>query len=135
LTDEQQIRDLITRWAAAVHAGDLPAVLAGHASDIVMFDVPPPEQGVRGVDAYRATWPGFFGWQASGACFELESLEVTAAAEVAFAFALLRCGTPEELGRDPDRRLRLTVGLRKTDEQWLVTHEHHSFTLTEEVCA
>ena len=135
MTDEQQIRDLITRWAAAVHAGDLPAVLSGHSSDIVMFDVPPPEQGVRGIEAYRATWPDFFRWQASGACFEPESLQVTAGAEVAFAFALLRCGTPAEFARDPDRRLRLTVGLRKTDEQWLVTHEHHSFTLTEGVDA
>jgi uncharacterized protein (TIGR02246 family) len=135
LTDEQQVRDLITRWVAAVHAGDLPAVLSGHGDDIVMFDVPPPEQGVRGIEAYRATWPDFFRWQASGACFELESVQVTAGADVAFAFALLRCGTPAEFARDPDRRLRLTVGLRKTDGQWLVTHEHHSFTLAEGVDA
>jgi hypothetical protein len=59
MTDEQQIRDLIERWAIAVHDGDLAAVLAGHADGIVMFDVPPPEQGVRGIDAYRGTWPGF----------------------------------------------------------------------------
>lgn len=131
MTDEQQIRDLITRWAAAVHAGDLSGVLAGHAPDLVMFDVPSPEQGVRGIAAYRATWPDFFRWQASGACFELESLQVTAGADVAFAFALLRCGSPEDIARNPDRRLRLTVGLRKTDGQWLVTHEHHSFTLTD----
>ncbi len=75
MSDEQQIRDLIQRWAAAVHTGDLPAVLADHASEIVMFDVPPPQQGVRGIDAYRDTWPGFFEWQAAGAVFEIESLE------------------------------------------------------------
>jgi ketosteroid isomerase-like protein len=106
MTDEQQIRDLIEVWATAVHAGDLPAVLANHAPDIVMFDVPPPEQGVRGLDAYRDTWPGFFEWQASGAVFEIESLDVTAAADVAFAFALLRCGTPADFERDPERRLQ-----------------------------
>src|SRR6266702_1749795 len=96
MTGEQQIRDLIERWATAVHDGDMPAVLADHAPDIVMFDVPPPEQGVRGVDAYRETWPGFFEWQASGAVFEIDSLDVTAGADVAFAFALLRCGTPAD---------------------------------------
>jgi uncharacterized protein (TIGR02246 family) len=127
MTDEQQIRDLIERWAAAAHDGDLPAVLADHAADIVMFDVPPPYQGVRGLGAYRETWPGFFEWQASGAVFEIESLEVTAGAEVAFAVALLRCGTPEQFEREPDQRLRLTVGLRKTGDRWTVTHEHHSF--------
>jgi uncharacterized protein (TIGR02246 family) len=127
MTDEQQIRDLIERWATAVHAGELATVLADHAPDIVMFDVPPPEQGVRGIDAYRATWPGFFAYQASGAVFDLESLEVTAGPDVAFAFALLRCGTPEEFERRPERRLRLTIGLRKAAGRWTVTHEHHSF--------
>ncbi len=127
MTDEQQIRALIERWAAAVHEGDLAIVLADHAPDIVMFDVPPLEQGVRGLDAYRATWPAFFDWQASGAVFELESLQVTAGADVAFAFALLRCGTPADFHRDPEHRLRLTVGLRKVGDRWVVTHEHHSF--------
>ena len=127
MTDEQQIRDLIERWATAVHGGDLAIVLADHVPDIVMFDVPPPEQGVRGIDAYRETWPGFFAYQASGAVFDLESLEVTAGPDVAFAFALLRCGTPEEFERRPERRLRLTIGLRKAAGRWTVTHEHHSF--------
>ena len=127
MTDEQQIRDLIERWAAAVHAGDMDAVLADHAPGIVMFDVPPPQLGVRGIDAYRDSWPGFFSWQASGAVFDIESLDITAGTEVAFAFALLRCGTPEGFERTPDERLRLTIGLRKIDGRWTVTHEHHSF--------
>ena len=127
MTGEQEIRDLIERWAAAVHDGDLPTVLADHAPDIVMFDVPPPEQGVRGLGAYRDTWPGFFEWQASGAVFDIESLDVTAGADVAYAYALLRCGTPADFERDPDHRLRLTVGLRKLDGHGVVTHEHHSF--------
>lgn len=130
MTDEQLIRRLIEDWAAAVHSGDMAGVLADHAGDIVMFDVPPPEQGVRGLDAYRETWPGFFEWQASGAVFDIESLDVTAAVDVAFAFALLRCGTPAELTSYPDRRLRLSIGLRKEDDRWVVTHEHHSFTHT-----
>jgi uncharacterized protein (TIGR02246 family) len=127
MDDEARIRSLIENWAAAVHSGDLAAVLAQHAEDIVMFDVPPPDDGVRGLDAYRQTWPPFFEWQASGASFELLELDVTPGANVAFAWALLKCGTPEELEREPGRRLRLTVGLRKQGDQWVVTHEHHSF--------
>ena len=127
MTDERQIRTLIERWAAAVHEGDLATVLADHDPDILMFDVPPPEQGVRGIDAYRETWPGFFAWQASGAVFEIESLDVTAGADVAFASALLWCGPPEQFEREPEQRLRLTIGLRKANGRWVVTHEHHSF--------
>ena len=128
MTDEQLIRRLIEEWATAVHTGDMEGVLADHASDIVMFDVPPPEQGVRGLNAYRESWPGFFEWQASGAMFDIESLDVTAGADVAYAVALLRCGTPAELASRPDRRLRLSIGLRKEDDRWVVSHEHHSFT-------
>jgi uncharacterized protein (TIGR02246 family) len=124
--DESQIRTLIERWATAVHDGDLPTVLADHADDIVMFDVPPPDQGVRGIDAYRQTWPPFFEWQRR-ASFDIESLSVTAGDDVAFAYALLKCGTPEEFAQTPESRLRLTVGLRKVGERWIVTHEHHSF--------
>jgi uncharacterized protein (TIGR02246 family) len=130
VTDDQtRIRTLIERWAAAVHEGDLDGVLADHADDIVMFDVPPPDDGVRGIDAYRATWPAFFDWQRQGAAFEIVDLDVTTGDDVAFARALLRCGTPAELQKDPGRRLRLTIGLRKAGDRWLVTHEHHSFPL------
>jgi uncharacterized protein (TIGR02246 family) len=127
--DAAQIRALIERWADAVHAGDLGTVVADHADDIVMFDVPPPEQGVRGIGAYHDVWPPFFTWQARGASFEIVELDVTAGDDVAYAFALLRCGTPDELEADPANRLRLTIGLRKERGRWVVAHEHHSFPL------
>ncbi len=123
-TDTAQIRTLIERWADAVHRGDMAGVLADHAEDIVMFDVPPPQEGVRGIDAYRQTWPGFFAWQASGASFDVLSLDVTAGDDIAFAYALLRCGTADQ---DADVRLRITFGLRKENGRWVVAHEHHSF--------
>jgi uncharacterized protein (TIGR02246 family) len=131
MNDEAAIRALITRWADAVHAGDLDAVLADHDPDIVMFDVPPPYDGLRGIDAYRDSWPPFFEWQRQGASFEIVELDVTAGDDVAFAWALLRCGKPEEFEANPDNRLRLTIGLRKVNGRWVVTHEHHSFPSTD----
>jgi uncharacterized protein (TIGR02246 family) len=125
--DETHIRELIERWASAVHAGDMAGVLADHARDIVMFDVPPPNEGVRGIEAYRETWPPFFEYQRKGASFEIISLDITAGDDVAFAYALLRCGSKEELRNNPDSRLRLTIGLRKENGAWTVSHEHHSF--------
>ncbi|MBL1119627.1 nuclear transport factor 2 family protein [Streptomyces sp. 110] len=84
-----------------------------------------PYEGVRGLASYREVWPPFFAWQAQGACFEIEELEVTAGEDV--AFALLRCGTEEELAERPEARMRLTLGLRKEEGRWVVAHEHHSF--------
>ena len=131
-SNEEQIRSLIERWAEAVHHGDLSGVLADHAEDIVMFDVPRPYEGVRGIDAYRKTWPPFFRWQAQGASFEIDSLDITAGADTAFAYALLRCGTPDDLAGNPRNRLRLTLGLYKQDGRWVVAHEHHSFPIVDE---
>jgi uncharacterized protein (TIGR02246 family) len=128
MSDPEQITALIRRWANAVQACDLDGVLAEHTDNIVMFDVPPPEDGARGLAAYRETWPPFFRWLRDGAIFEIVSLEVTTGADVAFAHALLRCGKPAHLAEHPHERLRLTIGLRKRDDRWLIAHEHHSFT-------
>ena len=125
--DQEQIQVLIQRWADAVHGGDMPGVLANHSDDIVMFDVPTPYEGVRGIDAYRETWPPFFEWQAQGASFEIVSLDVTASDQVGYAHALLRCGPQEAFADNPENRLRLTLGLRKEEGRWVVAHEHHSF--------
>jgi ketosteroid isomerase-like protein len=60
--------------------------------------------------------------------FAIDSINVTAGSDVGFVWALLRCGTPHQFEREPDRRLRLTLGLRQQGGRWVVTHEHHSFT-------
>ena len=102
-------------------------MLADHADDIVMFDVPPPYDGVHGIDAYRETWPPFFEWQRRGATFDIVSLEVTAGEDVAYAYALLRCGTQRST-RQTRRTAcgsRLVCGGRTG--RWIVAHEHHSF--------
>lgn len=39
---DNQIRELIERWAKAVRKEDMDGVVADHAPDMLMFDVPPP---------------------------------------------------------------------------------------------
>ncbi|MBW9216105.1 SgcJ/EcaC family oxidoreductase [Mumia sp. zg.B53] len=126
---ESDIRSVITRWIDAVDRGtDLEAVLADHTDDIVMFDVPPPYEGVRGMKAYEASWSDFLAWQRGDGQFVLESLEVTAGDDVAFAHGLVLCRARGSHDEHPDQRLRLTLGLRRVDGRWLIAHEHHSFT-------
>jgi uncharacterized protein (TIGR02246 family) len=123
---ERDIRALIKRWAKAVQQQDLETVLAQHTTDMLMFDVPLPNE-LKGIDAYRDSWAPFFQYLKNGGVFAIERLDVTAGDQAAFATALLRCGTPAELEKDPTIRLRLTVGLRKEHDRWLIAHEHHSF--------
>jgi uncharacterized protein (TIGR02246 family) len=127
--DEAAIETAIREWARAVHEGDLERVVADRAADIVMFDVPPPQLGVRGIDAYAATWPPFFEFQRAGGSFEVQEVHVRAGADVAFAWALLICATEQERREQPEQRLRITFGLERRDDRWVVVHEHHSFPL------
>lgn len=131
MSDEQAIRDVFTGWVDAVQSQNVEAVVANHDKGIVMFDVPPPYNGIRGIDDYRDTWQPFFEFIAQGAEFTVVELDVVAGADVAFAYALLRCGTQQMFAENPDNRLRVTVGLRKVDGRWLIAHEHHSFPMTD----
>ncbi len=125
--EEAAIRRVIEDWASAVRAKNLDSVLARHTDDVLMFDVPPPV-AVRGITAYRETWPPFFAALTEGdAAFDIAELNVTAGDTVAFATAVLRCGSAEELAKDGTPRLRLTLGLRKIEGAWHIAHEHHSF--------
>jgi uncharacterized protein (TIGR02246 family) len=131
-TAEIQIKTLIDAWADAVRRHDLPGILAHHAPDIVMFDVPPPLQS-KGMDEYRKTWDLFFKYHQPSQAFDVEELAITAGEDVAFAVAIMRCGSgtnagPAEAGGFP---FRLTIGLRRIDGDWRITHEHHSVPATD----
>jgi uncharacterized protein (TIGR02246 family) len=125
--DDIRIRTLLEGWADAVRRHDLPAILAHHADDIVMFDLPPPLQ-CKGIEAYRQTWDLFFRYRKPGAAFDFRELAITAGTDVAFAVAIMWCG-PHSSSNPTERDgllFRLTVGLRKIDGDWRITHEHHS---------
>ena len=125
MTDEQQIRALIAAWAIAAHDGDMDTVLADHAPDIVMFDVPPPFQS-KGIEAYKKTWDLFFSCSSNPIPFDITEMNITAGSDVAFVVATMRCAEPGANGEHKGLDFRLTIGLRKIDGQWTITHEHHS---------
>ena len=131
-TADNQIKTIIEAWADAVRRHDLPGILAHHEQDIVMFDVPPPLQS-RGMDEYRKTWDLFFKYHKPSQAFDIEELAITACEDVAFAVAIMRCGSgtssaPAEQG---GFLFRLTIGLRNIDGSWFITHEHHSVPATD----
>jgi uncharacterized protein (TIGR02246 family) len=122
---EAAIRTLVENWAASVRARNLDGILAHHAADILMFDVPPPFES-KGIDAYRRTWDLFYGWSDDPVVFAVDRMDVTAGDEVAYVTALMRCAGKDANGARTDLDFRLTIGLRRIDGEWTVTHEHHS---------
>lgn len=131
-TEESRIKALLEAWADAVRRHDVPAILAHHEPDIVMFDVPPPLQ-CKGIDAYEQTWDLFFRYHKPGAAFDIRELSVTAGQDIAFAVAIMHCG-PDSSSNPADKDgflFRLTVGLCKVAGEWRIAHEHHSVPATD----
>lgn len=121
---EKEIRQLIENWAAAVRSGDMKKILAHHSDDIVMYDVPPPFQSI-GMEAYRKTWDTFFAYTRPGV-FDIQELQVIADQQVAFCYATMKCADKSKSEDYIELDFRLTVGLRKINDQWTIVHEHHS---------
>jgi uncharacterized protein (TIGR02246 family) len=125
-SEERRIRTLIEHWARAVGSGDREAILSHHAPDVLMFDFPP--RIVRGLDEYKRTWDFFYDSPRGPISFVPSELQVTTGSDVAFASCLIHCDGTSAGPLD----LRLTVGLRKIDGEWTITHEHHSVPTIEE---
>lgn len=121
----KEIRQLIEQWSQAVQSGDIDRILANHAKEIVMFDVPPPLQS-NGIEAYKKTWEVFFSWAKKPIQFTVTNLEITASDTVAFCHGIGHCSGINQKGEEENLAFRLTVGLRKENEKWIIHHEHHS---------
>jgi ketosteroid isomerase-like protein len=118
-SDVVEIRALIERWAQAVRDRDIPAILAHHSADILMFDVPPPTL-LRGLEAYERSFYPLFDSFGDHGVWQVRDVVVHASDSVAFATALIDCVGRESL------EVRFTVGLRKLGGRWTVVHEHYS---------
>ena len=119
---EQEIRALIDDWTDAICNGDIDRGLANRTDDIVLYDVPEPLQST-GIKAYEATWSLFFDHNPAGPnrfCFR--DIQIVAGEDVAYAFGRLVIG-------GGDAHCRLTLGLRRVNGEWKVTHEHHSMPI------
>lgn len=123
--DTIAIHNLLEDWASAVRKKDFDGILHNHSPSILMFDVPPPLQS-KGIDAYKKTWDLFFSWAHDPVVFDIREIDITAGDDVAFVAAVMRCAGTEANGEDIELDFRLTIGLRKIDNEWIVTHEHHS---------
>ncbi|HVZ98161.1 MAG TPA: nuclear transport factor 2 family protein [Chitinophagaceae bacterium] len=122
--NEIQIRQLVENWAQAVRNKDIETILAHHSADIVMYDVPKPFKSV-GLDAYRKTWDTFFAFTKLGV-FDIQQLHVIADENVAFCFAEMKCADKSNSAEFIELDFRLTIGLKKINNEWTIVHEHHS---------
>ena len=127
--DEATIRKLVESWAQAVRNKDFAGILARHSEDMLMFDVPPPLES-KGLEAYKETWNLFYSSQPEPIAFDIQRMDVVSGSNVAFVAALMQCAEAGKGGERINLDFRLTIGLRKIDDEWTIVHEHHSVPAT-----
>lgn len=117
--EEDQIRAVVAGRAAAMRDRDAERFVACYAPQIVKFDLPPPlvytgaeARDAQALRAWFASHPG------GPIDYQVRDLTVAVGGDVAFCHSLNQLGGA--------LWFRSTLGLRKLDGEWLITHEHNS---------
>ena len=124
-SDEEQIRDLLERWADATRHERRGEVLANRAEGTLLFDVLPPSIH-EGTAAYRSTWDGGQPEFDLPALFELEQLSIASGDRAAFAHRVIRCGGVLKSGRKIEDLVRATFCFEKEHDRRRIVHQHIS---------
>jgi len=123
--DEAQIRELMTEWEAGMRTKDAKRLVARFTPGIVQFTLAPPLKQADADDpAELERW--FAGFEDT-LDYEVTELSITAGEDVAFCHSLNKLSaTPKGSPQGFELWVRSTVGLRKADGEWRITHEHTS---------
>ncbi|WP_433788846.1 YybH family protein [Actinoplanes sp. CA-252034] len=121
-----EIQEVIERKAALLQTGDAKAILSHYAPGFVEYSLAPPlrQPGDRRDPAVLEQWMA--GFEAPPRR-EVTRLEITTDGDVAFATSIDSLSAVPRGSTEPFTLwFRVTLGLRRIDSHWLVTHEHES---------
>ncbi|MEV0298598.1 nuclear transport factor 2 family protein [Nocardia sp. NPDC050710] len=126
--DEVEIRQQIDKVVEGLRAKDLEALKQLYTTDVVSFDVEPPLQHV-GIAAKLENWAKVFIFFES-VTYEVRDLTFAVGDEVAFGHAFARLGGTLKNGAATSGMwVRVTYGMRKIDDTWLIAHDQVSVPL------
>jgi len=126
--EEQEIRALEERFAAAVRARKLDSVMKIYApgAELFVFDFTIPRQHV-GFDAYKKDWQDFFAaFPGPIDKFEVEDLSIVADGKLAYSHSIQTGTATAKDGSKFSVTLRVSDCYRKINGKWLITQEHVS---------
>lgn len=126
-TETERIRALVTDHVQALQDGDVRAVVDCYAEGAVSFDLRPPlryaSPRATRIEDVQNWLTGFAG----PVRVEVRDLDVTTDGDVAFCHSLnALTATPYGSPEPFTLWYRATLGLRRVDGRWRITHEHKS---------
>ena len=128
--DEQEIRALEAKFAAAFAAKDVDAIMKFYApgDQLLVFDLVTPRQ-YAGADAYRKDWQTTFAMMKDTPEFDTQDLSVTTDGKLAWSHSIQHAKWTNTDGSPMEMTVRVTDCYKKIDGKWLIVLEHVSVPL------
>ena len=125
---QAEVRALLDRWSAAARSKDIDRLMALYAPDIVYFDVVPPLQ-FTGAAAVRGNFVRWFAAYQGAIGQEMRDVQMMASGDLAVAHLLIRASGTLTNGRAVSYWVRATVCCQRSDDRWVIRHEHVSLPM------
>ncbi|MEU5760163.1 nuclear transport factor 2 family protein [Nocardia sp. NPDC047648] len=126
--EEVELRRTIDKAVEGLRVKDLEVLRQLYTPDVVSFDVEPPLQHV-GIAAKLENWAKVF-LVFESVTYEVRDLTFTVGGDVAFGHAFARLsGTLKNGAATSGMWVRVTYGMRKIDNTWLIAHDQVSVPL------
>ena len=125
--DEQEIRTLEDRFAAAFSAKDVDAIMKLYVpgNELFVFDLGVPRQHV-GWDDYKKDWQDFLATAKGPVHFEIRDLAIVTDGKLAYSHSMQHVTITSQEGTPQDYWVRVTDDYRKVNGKWLIAQEHVS---------
>jgi uncharacterized protein (TIGR02246 family) len=124
-SDEASVRALEARFAAAVSAKDVSAIMKNYAPDVFVFDLVPPRQYV-GAAAYSKDWQALFAGFSGPVHIEISDLAISSDGTIAYSHSIQRITGADPSGAKVDITARVTDIYRKVEGDWRIVQEEVS---------
>ena len=123
---ESEVGTLLHSRSEAMRTKDIERLMPLYSPDVVYFDLVPPLR-YTGSAALRARFLAWFGRWTSPIGQDISDLSVSASGDVAAAHMLIWASGVLKDGREVGYWVRTTNGCQRSNDKWLITHEHVSW--------
>ena len=127
---KHEVHQTLESFAEAIRIGDVNQIMSFYSEDIVAYDMMPPLE-FSGKDQYLKSWQECFSNQFKFPIeFNYEKQKIYIEDNICFTHALIyMAGEPENGEKKLEMWMRNTTCLKKIGDKRLITHEHNSIPI------
>jgi ketosteroid isomerase-like protein len=122
---QSEIKAFLESRSEAIRMKDIDRLMSHYSPDIIYFDLVPPLQYI-GSAALRGRFLEWFDGYKSGIGQDIRDLHILVSGDIAVTSMLIRSGGTQKSGREVELWVRATSSCQRSNQTWLITHEHVS---------